>query len=227
MDYSIPYMVSTTGIGYLESALGEVDSLSWDIFSDVRFAGKMTMLNDIREAIGAALKYLGYSYNSRSVSELEEARDVLIQWKKNLAKFENDQYKNGLVSEEFVVSQGYSGDILQVQEEQEELQFIIPAEGTAVSIDNMVILKNAKHSDAAYAFIDYMLRPEVAAANTSYVYYLAPNKESYKLLDQEILDDPAVFLSDEVIENSEILLDLGEDNALYSRIWDEVKSGTL
>jgi len=224
MAYSIPYMVSTTGIGYLETETGELDSLSWDVFADSRFAGKMTMLNDVRETIGAALKYLGYSYNSRSVKELEEARDLLIKWKSNLAKFENDQYKNGLVSGEFSVSQGYSGDILQVQEEQEDLMFIIPREGTSISIDNMVLLRNARHKDAAYAFMDYMLRPEVAAANTAYVYYLAPNLEAYKILDQEILDDPAVFLSEQVIEKSEILLDLGEDNALYSRIWDEIKS---
>ncbi len=224
MDYSVPYMVSTTGIGYLESVTGEIDSISWDVFGDSRFAGKMTMLNDVRETIGAALKYLGYSYNSTSVKELEEARDLLIKWKKNLAKFENDQYKNGLVSGEFSVSQGYSGDILQVQEEQEDLRFIIPREGTSISIDNMVILKDARNPEAAYAFIDYMLRPEVAAANTAYVWYLAPNLPSYELLDQEILEDPAVFLDDAVIDTSEILLDLGDDNALYSRIWDEIKS---
>lgn len=224
MEYSVPFMVSTTGIGYLGSELGELDNLSWDIFSNPAYAGKMTMLNDVRETLGAALKYLGYSYNSRSVSELEEAGDLLIEWKRNLAKFENDQYKNGLVSSEFTVSQGYSGDILQVQEEREDLLFIIPQEGTSISIDNMVILKNAKNQGEAYAFIDYMLRPEVAAQNIEYVYYLAPNIEAYKLLDEEILEDPAVFISDEVIENSEILLDLGDDNALYTRVWDRVKS---
>lgn len=224
MEYSVPYMVSTTGIGYLASELGELDSLSWDIFGTSDYALKMTMLNDVRETIGAALKYLGYSYNSRSEAELAEARDLLIAWKKNLAKFENDQYKNGLVSSEFVISQGYSGDILQVQEEREDLQFIVPEEGTAISIDNMVILKGAKNTDEAYAFIDYMLQAEVAAANIEYVYYLAPNTEAYKLLSEDILNDPAVFITDEVLENSEILLDLGDDNELYSRIWDEIKS---
>lgn len=224
MEYSVPYMVSTTGIGYLASELGELESLSWDIFASEEYLSKMTMLNDVRETIGAALKYLGYSYNSTSVSELEEARDLLISWKNNLAKFENDQYKNGLVSGEFYISQGYSGDILQVQEEREDLRFIIPEEGTSISIDNMVILKDSENVDEAYEFINYMLRAEVAAANTEYVYYLAPNTAAYELLSQEILEDPAVFISDEVLEVSEVLLDLEEDNALYSRIWDEIKS---
>ncbi len=224
MEYSVPYMISTTGIGYLSSELGEIDSMSWDIFASTGYASKMTMLNDVRETIGAALKYLGYSYNSRSEAELTEARDLLISWKRNLAKFENDQYKNGLVSGEFTISQGYSGDILQVQEEREDLQFIVPKEGTSISIDNMVILKSAKNRDEAYEFINYMLRGDVAAANIEYVYYLAPNTEAYGLLSEEILNDPAVFITDEVLEHSEILLDLGPDNELYSRIWDEIKS---
>ena len=224
MEYSVPYMISTTGIGYLASELGERESLSWDIFASTDYVSKMTMLNDVRETIGAALKYLGYSYNSRSEAELAEARDLLISWKRNLAKFENDQYKNGLVSGEFTISQGYSGDILQVQEEREDLQFIVPKEGTSISIDNMVILKGAKNTDEAYEFIDYMLKGDVAAANIEYVYYLAPNTEAYKLLSEEILTDPAVFITDEVLEHSEILLDLGDDNELYSRIWDEIKS---
>ena len=224
MEYSVPYMISTTGLGYLTSELGERESLSWDIFASTDYSSKMTMLNDVRETIGAALKYLGYSYNSRSEAELAEARDLLISWKRNLAKFENDQYKNGLVSGEFTISQGYSGDILQVQEEREDLQFIVPKEGTSISIDNMVILKSAKNAEEAYEFIDYMLRADVAAANIEYVSYLAPNTEAYKLLSEDILSDPAVFITDEILGHSEILLDLGDDNELYSRIWDEIKS---
>ena len=88
----------------------------------------------------------------------------------------------------------------------------------------MVILRNAKNTDAAYEFIDYMLRGEVAASNIEYVYYLAPNTAAYGLLSDEIRNDPAVFISDDVLENSEILLDLGDDNELYSRTWDEIKS---
>ncbi len=227
MNYSVPYMISTTGIGVLGSRTGSPEKISWNIFSDPGYAGRMTMLNDVRETIGAALKYLGYSYNSIDTEELEKAGDLLISWKKNLAKFENDQYKNGLVSGEFYISQGYSGDILQVQEENEDISFIVPEEGTSISVDNMVILKDSKNTENAYSFINYLLEPEVAARNIEYVYYLAPNTEAYKLLSREILEDPAVFITDDVINSSEILLDQGENNVLYSRVWDRVKAATV
>ncbi|MDX9801628.1 MAG: spermidine/putrescine ABC transporter substrate-binding protein [Spirochaetia bacterium] len=224
MKYSVPYMLSNTGLGYLSDRVDDSFIPSWGIFGDARYAGRMTMLNDMRESIGAALKYLGYSMNSTNPDELEKAGDLLISWKKNLAKFEADQYKNGLVSEEFIITHGYSGDIFQVMEENDKIAYEIPIEGTTVSCDSMVLLKDSKNIDLAYAFINYMLEPEVAAENIEYVYYIAPNKPAYELVSEEIKNEPAVFLSNEMLMKSEVLLDLGEDNLLYSKIWDKVKA---
>ncbi len=89
--------------------------------------GRMTMLNDMRETIGAALKSLGYSLNTTDEAQLAEARDVVIRWKKNLAKFENEQYKSGIATGEFLLVHGYSGDILQVQRENDDVAFLDPA----------------------------------------------------------------------------------------------------
>jgi spermidine/putrescine transport system substrate-binding protein len=224
MMYSIPYMVSNSGIGYLENMVDESFEPSWNIFGNPKYAGRMTMLNDMRESIGAALKYLGYSMNTIKITELEEAGDLLIKWKKNLAKFEADQYKNGLVSGEFIVSHGYSGDIFQVMEENENIKYVIPREGTTISCDSMVLLKDSKNTALAYNFINYLLKPEVAAENIEDIYFIAPNKKAYKLLSEEILNEPAVFLSDEMLIKSEVLLDLGSNNILYSNIWDKVKA---
>lgn len=224
MEYSVPYMISSTGLGFLQSEVGDLEEISWSEIANPAYRGRTTMLNDMRETIGAALKYLGYSYNSTSPDELAEAEELLIQWKENLAKFDNDQYRNGLVSGEFYLVHGYSGDILQGQDENEDIAFLIPQEGTTISIDNMVILKDAEHKDAAHEFINYMLRPEVAARNIEYVYYLAPNTGAYELLSDEIRNNPAVFLPEEFVASSEILLDLGDDNAMYSEVWDAVKA---
>lgn len=224
MAYSVPYMISSTGLGFLRSEVGEIEEISWSEIANPEYSGRTTMLNDMRETIGAALKYLGYSYNSTSPDELAEAEDLLIEWKGNLAKFDNDQYRNGLVSGEFYLVHGYSGDILQGQDENDDIEFLIPQEGTTISIDNMVILKDAEHKEAAHQFIDYMLRPEVAARNIEYVYYLAPNTGAYELLSEEIQTNPAVFLPEEFVANSEILLDLGDNNAMYSEVWDAVKA---
>jgi len=224
MKYSVPYMLTNSGIGYLTDRVGDSFIPSWGVFGNAEFAGKMTMLNDMRESIGAALKFLGYSMNSTSPEELEKAGDLLISWKKNLAKFEADQYKNGLVSEEFFVTHGYSGDIFQVMEENESIAYAIPIEGTTVSCDSMVILKGSKNTDLAYAFINYILEPEIAAENIEYVYYIAPNKPAYDLLSDEIKNEPAVFLSEEILSKSEVLLDLGDSIILYSNTWDRVKA---
>lgn len=224
MAYSVPYMISSTGLGFLRSEVGDRDEISWSELANREYRGRVTMLNDMRETIGAALKYLGYSYNSTNPDELTEAQDLLIEWKDNIAKFDNDQYRNGLVSGEFYLVHGYSGDILQGQDEVDDIEFLVPQEGTTISIDNMVILKDAENTEAAHAFINYMLRPEVAAQNIEYVYYLAPNTGAYELLSDEIRDNPAVFLPEEFVAKAEILLDLGDDNALYSEVWDAVKA---
>ncbi|MBF0235058.1 MAG: spermidine/putrescine ABC transporter substrate-binding protein [Desulfamplus sp.] len=223
-EVSVPYMISNTGIGYLKSKAGDNFEPSWNIFANSKHRGRMTMLNDMREAIGAALKYLGYSINTTNIMELESAKRVLIGWKHNLAKFEADQYKNGLVSQEFYFSQGYSGDIYQVMSENKDIGYAIPKEGTTLASDNMVILKTAKHTELAYKFINFMLDGKVAAENIEYIYYLAPNKEAYQYLSDEIKGNPAILMPDEILKKCEAMSDLGEKNELYSKIWDEVKA---
>ncbi|MBF0210362.1 MAG: spermidine/putrescine ABC transporter substrate-binding protein [Desulfamplus sp.] len=223
-EFSVPYMISNTGIGYLKSKAGETFEPSWNIFADPKYKGRMTMLNDMREAIGAALKYLGYSINTTDLKELEEAKGILMGWKQNIAKFEADQYKNGLVSGEFYFCQGYNGDIFQVRAENADIGYAIPKEGTTLSSDNMVILNSSKNPDLAYKFINFMLDGKVSAENIEYVQYLAPNKEAYQYLSDGIKSDPAILMPEHVLNRCEVIIDLGNDNALYSKIWDQVKS---
>lgn len=223
-QFSVPYMLTNTGIGYLKSKAGDNFEPSWNIFANPEYKGRMTMLNDMREAIGAALKYLGYSMNTVNTVELEEAKKVLIGWKQNLAKFEADQYKNGLVSQEFYFSQGYNGDVYQVMAENNDIGYAIPKEGTTLASDNMAILQDAKNSDLAYKFINFMLDGKVAAENIEYVYYLAPNKEAYQYLSDDIKSNPVILMPDEILKKCEVMEDLGEKNDLYSKVWDEVKA---
>jgi spermidine/putrescine transport system substrate-binding protein len=184
----------------------------------------MTMLNDMRETLGAALKSLGFSLNTKSDRELAAARDVVIRWKKNLAKFENEQYKTGLASGEFLLVHGYSGDILQVQEENEDIVFAVPKEGTSISCDDLVVPKGAKSVELAHRFINFLHDPNVAAENTEFIAYLCPNRPSYQFLGDDIMKNPAIFLDPEIRAKSEIIDDLGEDNVKYTRVWDEIKA---
>jgi spermidine/putrescine transport system substrate-binding protein len=223
MDHSVPYMVSHTGIAYLKSRVPDFVP-SWAMFGRADLRGRMTLLNDMRETIGAGLKFLGYSLNTTDERELEAARDVILGWRANIAKFENEQYKTGLASGEFLLVQGYSGDILQVRKENPDIAFALPIEGAALSVDDLVIPKTAAETGLAHAFIDFLHDPAVAAENTAFLGYLCPNLESYGLLPPELRNDPAVFIDQGLRSKSEPILDLGGANALYVRIWDEIKS---
>jgi len=223
MTYSVPYMTGGTGIGYLGSRVENLEN-TWAVFDRADLRGRMTLLNDMRETIGAALKFLGYSLNTTREAELKEARDVVIRWKKNIAKFENEQYKPGLASEEFLLVMGYSGDIAQVMEENEDIVFDVPREGISIFCDDFAIPKGAPNVKLAHAFIDFFHRPEVAAANIEYVYYLCPNTGAYELLSEEIRQDPVVFIDPAIKAKSEIIGDVGEALALYTKMWDEIKA---
>ena len=224
MAYSVPYMLTNTGIAYLKSKVKDFEP-TWAMFNRSDLRGRMVMLNDMRETIGAALKFLGYSLNSTNPEELSAAKNVVLAWKENLAKFENEQYKTGIASGEFLLVHGYSGDILQVQAENEDIAFAMPREGGAISCDDLVIAKTAKEPDLAHAYINFFHDPAVAAENTEFIQYLCPNKDSYPLLKAEITGNPGIFLTPEIKAHCEILADLGEKNALYVKIWDEIKAG--
>ncbi|MFZ2055389.1 MAG: spermidine/putrescine ABC transporter substrate-binding protein [Candidatus Aminicenantales bacterium] len=223
MDYSVPYMVVNTVIAYLGSRVEDFEP-SWAIFDRPDLKGRMTMLNDMRETIGAGLKFLGYSINTTDERELVAAKEVVIRWKKNIAKYENEQYKTGVASEEFLVVQGYSGDILQVQKENPDVRLAVPREGTVISVDDLVIPRDAGEVRLAHAFIDFLHNPAVAAENTTFLMYLCPNKDAYPLLSENLRKNPVVFLEPEVRAKSEIIADLGEANSLYVKVWDEIKA---
>lgn len=222
-EVSVPYLMSYTGIAYLKSKVQDAKPSS-TMFERADLKGRMTMLNDMREVIGAALKVLGYSLNSTDDRQLGEARDLAIKWKKNLAKFENEQYKSGLASGEFQLVQGYSGDIMQVQEENKDIEFALPVEGVSVACDLMVIPKDAKEVELAHKFINFMHDPKVAAENIEFVFYLCPNAKAYEFLKPETRQNPAIFLPPAIQDKSETIHDLGKDNAKYTKIWDEIKA---
>ena len=223
MDHSVPYMLVVSGIAYLEGRVKDIVP-SWRMFGREDLRGRMTMFNDMRETIGAALKTLGYSINTTSEAELAEAERLLLEWKKNLAKFENEQYKIGLASGEFLLVHAWNGDVFQVRKENPDVRFVVPEEGTIISCDDLVIPAEAGQAGLAHAFINYLHDPAVAAENTEFIYYLCPNKDSYPLLSPEIRENPGIFLKPEIQAKSETIANIGAANALYIKVWDRLKS---
>lgn len=221
--WSVPYMMCNAGIAYDATKVRDFEP-SWAMFGRADLKGRMTMLNDMRETVGAALKFLGYSLNSTNDAELAKARDVVIGWKRNLAKFENEQYKNGIANGEFLLVHGYNGDILQVMEEQTNIVYAVPREGCSISFDEMVIPKDAQQVALAHRFINFLHTPEVAAANSESVCYLCPNADSYPLLSEEFKANPSIFIPADLLLKCESLEDLGPAQAKYTALWDAIRS---
>jgi spermidine/putrescine-binding protein len=225
--YSVPYQWGTTGIGY-NAELFEDPPDSWAYLFDPAMAGehagRMSMLNDSRETIGAALKYLGYSINSTSEQELEEAKQLLIQQKEWVSAYDSDGFEDLLAAGEVDIGHGWSGDYFAAAEEAEQVWYIIPKEGGVIWTDNLAIPKSAPSQYTAEVFINYLLRPEVGAKITNYTWYGSPNKASEEFIDAEILEEPAIYPPPEVMDKLEFIRDVGEATSLYDRIWTEIKT---
>lgn len=227
MVHCVPYQWGTTGIGYNGDAFDEPPD-SWAYVFDPamasEYAGQFTMLNDSRESMGAALKYLGYSVNSTSEEELTEARDLLVQQKEWVYSYDSDQYEDLISADETVMAHGWSGDFFMVAEEDERLWYAIPKEGGVIWADNLCVPKSAPSQYTAEVFINYLLRPEVGAAISNYTWYASPNAASTEFIDTEILEEPAIYPPADVMAKLEWLEDVGDATPLYERMWTEVKA---
>jgi spermidine/putrescine transport system substrate-binding protein len=186
--------------------------------------GRMSLLSDMRETIGGGLKALGYSINSTNAAEIARAVDVVIGWKKNIAKFDNEQYKTAVASGEFYVGHGYSSDTIQIMLDDENVGFSLPKEGFSIAFDEMVIAKDAKRKDLAYAFINFVYEGEAAKVNMEYLCGPNPVKPGIDLLDEETRN--IVLLDPEVLKRGQILksIDDPEVMELYNKAWDRIKA---
>ncbi len=222
LQYSVPFAVSYTGLGYRQDRIKDFQP-SWTVYGNSRYRGRMTLLNDERETLGIALITLGFSPNTINESEIEQAADLLIKWKKNIAKFENEQYKNGIATAEFLIVQGYSSDLMQVAEENLDVAFSFPKEGSIISYDQMAIPKGAQDSDLAYEFMNFLYQPEVAAKNMKRIFERIPNKAAYPLLPEKTLKLIGIFPSQSIFEKLQPLEDVGDHILLYHKAWERVK----
>lgn len=227
LSFCVPYQWGTTGIGFNSD---EIEPDSWAYIFDpvlaAQYSGQITMLNDSRESIGAALKYLGYSLNTTDEAQLEEAKQLLIKAKPFLYSYDSDQYEDLIAADEVIYSHGWSGDFFAAAEEDERIWYIIPEEGGVVWADNLCIPSTSKNAHTAEVFINFILRPEIAAQITNFTWYGSPVEAANEFIDAEILEEPAIYPPPEVMANLEWIKDVGDATPLYERIWTEVKAAT-
>ena len=222
-EYSVPYMWGTFGILYNKKMVKEpVDS--WDILWNPKYKGNIMMFDSVRDTMGIALKKLGYSMNTTDLKEINEAKDVLMKQKDLVLAYVNDEGKDRLLGEEVAMGIIYSGDAVTLMDENPNLDYAIPKEGSNKWVDAMCIPKTAQNKKEAELFINFLLDPENAKINAEYIGYSIPNEGALKLLDKEITENPVAYPSQEVLNKCETFIDLGDKIKLYDRAWIELKS---
>ncbi|MBB5350469.1 spermidine/putrescine transport system substrate-binding protein [Haloferula luteola] len=225
MTVSVPYMMAPTVLAYLKSKVGTPEP-SWHLIERADLKGRITLLDDMREVLGAALKTLGHSFNSIDEAEVQAAADLAIEWKKNIAKFENEQWKTGIASGEFFLVHGYAGELILAQDENEDIEVVVPHEGAAFSCDDLCIPKTAKEVALAHAFINHLSDAAVAAENMEWIGYRAPNTAAYANLSEDFRGSPILFPPAELFAKCEPIAYLGDKLPIYTEAWDRVKNAS-
>lgn len=237
--HGVPYMINTIGYGYnvakVTAALGESAPVdSWDLIFKPEYAEKVascgiSLLDSPSEVMGIALHYLGLDPNSESEEDLKKAEELLNSIKPHIRYFHSSQYIDDLGNGEICVALGYSGDIFIASDNAAdgvEINYVIPKEGAATLFDFLAIPADAPHPEAAHAFINYILEPEVVADITNYVFYANPNLASLPFVDEEVKSNPGIYPPAETLEKAFVMKAHSPDfEEVLTRTWTRIKTG--
>ena len=223
--YSVPYCWGTVGILYNKTMVYEpIDS--WSVLWDEKYTDQILMQNSVRDALGIALKYCGYSLNSKDLDELHEAQQLLLEQKPLVQAYVVDQVRDKMISNEAAIGVIYSGEAIYTQSENPDLEYVVPKEGSNVWIDSWVIPKNAKNKENAESFINFLCRPDIAKMNFDYITYSTPNTAARELIEDDAIRNSTIaFPGNEVLNRCETYQYLGTKvDEIYNKLWREIKS---
>jgi len=207
-EYSVPYFWGTVGIGYRKSVASPT---SWAAMYDSdAHAGRIAVQRE-NDTLLSALKYLGYSINTTDPAKLDEAVQLLLRAKRHFKTFAPDTGQDLLLSREVDLALEYNGDVLQVMEEDDDLAYVVPEEGSIIWEDDMVIPTGAPHVEAAHEFINYVHDPENNAQIAAWVMYPTPNEAAKALLPEEITGNASIYPPDEILDRCEYAAYQGEE----------------
>lgn len=221
--YCVPYCWGTVGIMYNKTMVNEpVDS--WSVLFESEYKNNILMQNSVRDAYCVALSYLGYSINTLSEEELQEATDLLINQKPLVQAYVVDQVRDKMIKNSAAIGVIYSGEAIYMQRENADLEYVIPKEGSNVWIDGWVIPKNCRNKEGAEAFINFLCRPDIALMNFDYITYSTPNEAARELIEDEAIRNSKIAFPDaKELEKCEVYNYLGsEGDLLYDKYWTKV-----
>lgn len=222
-EYAIPYTWGTSGIGVRTDKM-DAPVVSLGSLFDPMYRGKITLLDDMRETIGLALKFLGYSVNTADAKALGEAKELLLRQKPLVKAYTSTQYRQMLLSGDAWLAHGWSGEISTARRENPHVRYIIPEEGGVIFVDTLAMPLTAPHKDLAHAFINFILEPEVSADIHNTILFGSPNRAARPYLKSPLTDDPHLNPTPELLARFEFLEDLGQATRLWTRVWTEIKA---
>lgn len=232
-DYAVPYMFCTVGLMYNQEELGQINATNpaeaWAVLFDPALKNRVGMYSSMRETIGVALNYKGYSLNTLDNDQLNEAKQLLIDQSKNVQPLYGiDELKDKFVSGELLAGVVWSGDHVVCQQRLEEdgqdpeiLQYILP-EGSNMSVDMMCIPKNAANPEGALTFINFMYQPDIALMNAVYVGYSSPHTDVQTKLPPAITGNPSYYPDSATIKTLEVYYSSEEIDSTYDKLWQVV-----
>ena len=224
-EYSVPYMWGTVGLIYNTKYVDEADvaEQSWSLLWNEKYAGKILMFDNSRDAFAIACKKLGYSMNTTNTEELSEAAAELAKQREVVQAYVMDQIFDKMVEENAWIAPYYAGDYLSMHEDNENLAFYIPKEGTNLFTDAMCIPTTSKNKEAAEMFINFMCEPVVSAANSEYIWYSTPISAARELIDPALSESEIAYPSDEAKKNMERFTNLSDEaNQFMDDLWISV-----
>jgi len=227
--YSVPYQWGTTGIAYNTSVFEEPPTsyaALFDLEQVCEHSGFVSMLDDERESVGAALIYLGYDPNDTDPAHQAEAEEVLAAQKDCLAGYNSDNFNQTLAAEEVVMAHSWSGGVALARDENENIAFLIPEEGGVIWMDNMAIPSDAPNQYTAEVFMNYILDAEIGAQLSNWTYYFTPNAAAEPLLDEyyfDLLSSGGMLVDEETYDRLHWLV-RDEDSVIFSDTWTAVKA---
>jgi len=222
--YSLPYFWGTVGIAYNSSLLEGQTFEEWDDLWNPTLTQQVILVDSARETIGMGLNSLGYSLNSTNMDELREATDKLKTLSPNIKAVIGDEVTQLMINGEAAISLTWSGQAADMMYENEDIDYIVPEEGSNLWFDNMVIPRTSQNIDGAHAFLNFMLDAEVAAQNADYVGYSTPNLAALDLMDPEVTEDERFYPDEETRSHLEVYRNLGlEMLGQYNELFLEFK----
>ena len=219
--YSIPYMWGTTGIIYNTTMVDEAPTCWMDLFT-TELKGQVLIFDNPRDCIGLALKALGYSFNTTNKDEIAEAADLLIRQKEDgiVQAYVMDQIFDKMINNEAAIGTYYAGDYLTMVEENPDLAFVQPEEGSNLFVDAMCIPTCSKNYEDALAFINFMCRDDIVLRNCEETGYSSPSATAMELMDEEMASDPIAYPGEDILNKAETFGGLpGNALTFYDHEW--------